>query len=147
MQQIALTAYLAVLIFGAVSPWFIGFMTHPAAYFITWDMFPGYYTRAVRYRVLAQDAETQEWLQLSPGPRDQYTQTRTRIVHRLDLDRPGAVVMKYATRVARRESAATGRRFNRVVVVGDIHPLWLDPTTRTTSLVQDVPQASPPTAP
>lgn len=63
-------------------------LPHPIAYFFTWDMFPGHYCESTR-KVAVGRTEEGRFVQLVPGPLDQYREGTGGDLTRVDLDRTG----------------------------------------------------------
>lgn len=74
---------------------------HPVSYFFTWDMFPSFYYESVR-RVAVGKTAGGRFLQVHPGPFEQYRGGVRGDLTRVDLDRSGASFHVFAAQTARR---------------------------------------------
>src|SRR5262245_12025516 len=83
-----ITAYLAA------TAWFLwehalgDSVSHPIAYFFTWDMFPGYYTESLKRFAVGRTKAGQRLL-LHPSPFEQFCGGIRGDLTRIDLERGG----------------------------------------------------------
>jgi len=92
VRRILATAFIAAYL--GVSAFFLAryavgdVLPHAIAYFFTWDMFPGHYCESTRKFAVGRTARG-KYVQLVPGPLDQYRAGPRGDLSRVDLDRMG----------------------------------------------------------
>jgi hypothetical protein len=78
---------------------------HPIGYLFTWDMFPSFYTQSTRKVAVARTAEG-KYLQVHPGPYEQFRGGVARDMTRVDIERSTPFFEQAVAQTLRRTAAA-----------------------------------------
>src|SRR5262245_28566470 len=87
-------ALLLISAYLAATAWFLwkhmlgDSVSHPIAYFFTWDMFPGYYTESLKRFAIGETTSGARLL-VHPSPWDQFRGGIRGDLTRIDLERAG----------------------------------------------------------